>query len=74
MANVGAQFQIGTMEGCSHCVSSQSDRQTHLADRTNKSQDLLTIQGYDIAKLELEDLALTYKELNQIAGQGLLGL
>lgn len=29
----------------------------------------MTIQGYDIAKLELEDLALTYKELNQIAGQ-----
>jgi len=37
------------------------------------SKDLLTIQGFDIGKLELGELSLTYKELNRIAGRGVVG-
>lgn len=37
------------------------------------SKDLLTIQGFDSGKLELGELSLTYKELNRIAGRGVVG-
>lgn len=34
-------------------------------------QDLLCLQGYDITKLEMPNMGLTYNEINQVAGASL---
>lgn len=54
--------------------SNDINHDSRMFDRTSwASKDLLTIQGFDIGKLELGELSLTYKELNQIAGRVVVG-